>query len=715
MTAFLLPVDVLSLICAFLSSPQEILHCISHLNRSITEQLKPACFSQQHLAVSEYCELVALVDTLSSPRNHCGPASYPNTAARIGAVHSLAIVFHTADQDSSLYDEVLERLFVLMNPQPASSSAFSSAAHTSAALFTTLSHLCIRCHPRPPLQLTRQSLFRLLSSPSTPLISLTSLDVELDDISADPTLTSLYSLQHLRHVRFAGSSFPSYPPALLRVLSALWSLPHLELLDLHDLDLHGLPADAVLAAFVQHPLPASSTVRYLKLPQFNLDNGEINRVAALSDQLVGVLTRTAVQLESFTGGLMLSADSLSALMSLPSLRVLDVKASEVGLLHLGEVLEAMLATDAPHPPFVTVIFPIVDWDGHSEETLETVTALLPRFLSRLTELRHLSLPQMLMDDEHYIQSSTESLQQLQSLELVGGMSIPLLELHAPLTWPCMLQITLHDIEVRDECLAVLLAASPQLLCLRLQACLLESWGVVRLAAVHCPQLRQLSVSDFVNPNHIRARPVAQPPVHLPLPTVFLPHLAVLSLCQRPDEDSEPLLFSDLRPLIHPNNRCLHSVELIGSALTAANILSLSVLPCLSRLAVSDESARVLLPEVEAAGTAARSHHFTALRRHSTSERHAAHLRSVLAPPAGLEQLAWLDVWDAAATARRFSERAEEGSAYNLLNVAGVDALVVRPVFFQALQAEVSHSSHGGTQVGILQEVDDSEWNAVGFD
>ena len=41
MTLSLLSLDALSLICDFLSSPQEVLLCLSHVSHSIAHQLQP--------------------------------------------------------------------------------------------------------------------------------------------------------------------------------------------------------------------------------------------------------------------------------------------------------------------------------------------------------------------------------------------------------------------------------------------------------------------------------------------------------------------------------------------------------------------------------------------------------------------------------------------------------------------------------------------------
>ena len=301
------------------------------------------------------------------------------------------------------------------------------------------------------------------------------------------------------------------------------------------------------------------------------------------------------------------------------------------------------------------------------------------------------------------------------------------KLSAPIAWPHMLDVTLHSMKIHDESLAVLLAASPQLLRLILDDCELDSWNVMRMAALYCHQLRQLLVSGHVDEE---AQPAVASPVASPLPPVFLPHLAVLSLCQyqsNTDSAGDCFLFSDLQPLIHTNNRSLHSIALSGSALTAAAILSLSVLPVLSHLAVSHRNVRVWLTPVVAAMREARCHRWTlaevvAALRDARSHlwtsysqqpsfdtgRYLSKTRAQPVRSASVDKVALLDVWEAEVAARRLSERVDEGSKHNLLGVEGIDSLVVRPVFFQALQAAVQRSPHGGTRVGLLQYIEPSD-------
>ena len=375
------------------------------------------------------------------------------------------------------------------------------------------------------------------------------------------------------------------------------------------------------------------------------------------------------------------------------------------------------------PSLIALLCPILEFDGDDmQQLMDRFAAVLPPFLARHTQLRHLSIRLMASSaNAGYFQSSIQPLQQLQSLELLGGLFAPTLELHAPLSCPHLLEVTLESLDVPDESLSVLLSASPQLALLRIRSCDLESWNAVQIAARHCPQLRHLAVSGFVAENHNRGGPAhAQPghphPYHNP-PVAFLPRLELLSLCQRAGDDGAVMAgsfsFVDLHPLVQPSNHSLRSVELIGADLTSADINSLSVLPSLSYLALQDEETRVTLPEVQTAVQQIRSYQPSTLQRQAAFERAESRLRSVLVRSACSERIAALDVWDAEAVARRVTQRGfEEHSLYNLLCVDGLDPSTARPLLFQALQAEIARSPHGGTRAGRLQTMDmDQPWRA----
>ena len=162
--------------------------------------------------------------------------------------------------------------------------------------------------------------------------------------------------------------------------------------------------------------------------------------------------------------------------------------------------------------------------------------------------------------------------------------------------------------------------------------------------------------------------------------------------------------ADLLPLIQHSNRCLQRVELVGSALTAADISSLRVLPHLRRLSVSYEAAKISLPAVRAAGRSLRRHRPSAWQRREHEQRRRA------AQPAGLqrgccdERIAALSVWDEQAVRRRLSESKGEQSEHNLLHVEGLDVSAVRRLFFQALQEEMDRHPASVSYVGHLSVV-----------
>ena len=693
MTAFLLPVDVVSLVCDFLSSPQEILIYLSHLSRSTAVNIKPACFSKRSLVLASYPQLIAFVNSLSSRASRSETASLPSIAARIGAVRCFGIVCERGVLTNNACDDVLAELFDLIGP-PVSIDP-SPSPSSASCLFSSLSHLSIRCVFNPPLRHTRQSLCRLLSSASTPLTSLTSLDVELDDSSFDSTPISFNGLQKLRYVRLGGSFCNRI--ALPSVLSALWSLPVLETLDLYDLRCYLAKAAPVRKALLRHPPPASSSIRHWRLPSvhYPISAAQVARVRVLNDRLVAAVTRSAL-LESLTADLQFGAAGLSALLSMPSLRMLDFSDARFELVDVCQALEALTTTCDPHLSLTALLLLTLGVIDQRPELVVRFALLLPTFLARHTELRHLRLELVTRDS---FQRSVQSLQQLQSLHLIGekremySSFLPTLELSAPLSMPHLLEVTLESIKMSDDSLELLLATLPLLLRLRMRECVLRSWRVVRMAAHHCPQLRQLLVSGFVHGKGYGRQAAVTTPALLPQPAAFLPHLASLSLCQRHHLRGvgSPFLFPDLQPLIHPNNRSLHSISLIGTGLTSHDILSLSVLPCLSHLAISYETARVVHPQVEAAVSVVRN---TALRRQSVNN-HTHSLASLRT------RVAELDVWDAEVAARRLSERDEEDSKHNLLYADGLDPFAVRVAFFHALQAEMSCNLARRGRPGLL--------------
>ena len=148
MSALLSSLDILSVICGFLSTPQEILCCLSHLNRPIAQQVRPVCFSSQALLIPNHRVLLALLDRR---RRRVVPTAFADTLACLGAVHSLAIRCEPRSADESKACEGALVKWCDLTSQSANS--------TSSFLFASLSSLSIRCLPHPPLRLTRRSLF----------------------------------------------------------------------------------------------------------------------------------------------------------------------------------------------------------------------------------------------------------------------------------------------------------------------------------------------------------------------------------------------------------------------------------------------------------------------------------------------------------------------------------------------------------------------------
>ena len=724
MSALLSSLDILSVICGFLSTPQEILCCLSHLNRPIAQQVRPVCFSSQALLIPNHRVLLALLDRR---RRRVVPTAFADTLACLGAVHSLAIRCEPRSADESKACEGALVKWCDLTSQSANS--------TSSFLFASLSSLSIRCLPHPPLRLTRRSLFRLLSSQPASFASLTSLDVELNDSSSDKADVSLHSLRSLQHVRLAGSF--CHVSALGSVLRAVSSLPCLITVDLATLTVDGDgPPAAMLTAFVNNPPPLPSPIRHLLLPSFDVTKDNIAQLRPQADRLARALTiggsaisssasatstsstQAVDGLHMLTSNLPFAVAGLTALMSVPSIRVLDLSRARIETSHVCQALEALadgFLDSQPH--LVALLFPIMEFDEDMQELMDRFALALPNFLSGQTGLRHLSTRLMSSSaGGGYFQDCCQSLQQLQSLELIGGLFTAVLELHSPLSLPHLLDVTLESIEVQDEYLGVLLSVSPQLLRLRLNYCELESWCAVRMAALHCPSLLHLEVSGFVDESTVRGNSArslsaaSRPPTVLDEPRSFLPCLVLLSLCQRPQDGllGGTFLFSDLHPLLQSTNRCLQSVRLVGSSLTAADVYSLSVLPSLSFISLSHDEARVTIPEVQSALHTMR----VTSQGWESSMRQSNTIRSPYQPWRYGERIAALDVWDGEAFAQRLRERSEEISSSNLLHVEGRDVSAVRPLFFELLQAEMAHSPFAAMRRGRPRLLDlDQPWRS----
>jgi hypothetical protein len=718
-----LSIDVLSLICDFLSTPQEILVCLSHLNHSIADQLKPICFRSKDLCIPDLATLRTLLEV---------NASSTHSLARIGAVKSLTVMCDPSNstaEERKVCDEALVKMFQLRSP----SAPFPSF------LFSSLTSVSITCRANSPLRLTRHSLFQLLSSKSASFTSLTSLHLDFNDSGAKgltKTAVSLEGLRGLRQIRIEGSfcHFIAVPS----VLRTLWSLPHLLSLDVSAMRCSGEDQeDAVLKAFCKTPPPPSSSLLHLLLPSLSYSSVAISEV----DQLAEALTRSgrssgpsnkasltsssssstespstdaplsstlpAGGLEMLTCALPFSVRGLRSLLTLPSLRTLDLSRARIETSHICSALEALSAFQGPRPTLVALLFPIMELDGDLQLLMDRFAVLLPPFLSRQTELRHLSV-RLMVSQHPQLQSSIEPLQHLQSLEIIGGFFSPVLELKSPLWLPQLLEVKLQSIEVLDEELGVLLSASPQLLHLRLCYCELQSWSAVQIAAAHCPQLMVLEVSGFVSADPRPRRRGHIPPVPVrPRPrssssTAFLPHLISISLHQVPEDEDQgaSFRFSDLLPLIYSNNRCLQSVEVVGSALTAVDICSLKVLPSLRRLCLSYEETRVILPEVKEAVRTLRRYRPTAAQRRDDELRNRQRRRPHRLGGCN-ERISALAEWDREAVVRRLNESVECELSTNLLSVSGLDVSCARVVFFEALQKEVDQSSFSRPRFGRL--------------
>ena len=711
--------DLLELICDYLSTPQEILLCLSHLNRSVAQELTADCFHTRSLVIPHYTQLGALLNRLTRRRERSSSArsAQHSSRARLGAVDSLVLALPpSSTEESKTRDGALVKLFELR-----------SVSSPSLFLFSSLSHLSIRCHTPSPLRLTRQALFRLLSSASGSLTSLTSLEAGFNDSSADRTPVSLTGLTSLRQVRLAGSF--CHVSALGGVLNSLWSLPHLESLDLSQLTVSGAETEhATMAALLHHPPPPSSAIRHLWLPLFNLNTADHALTPQMNEWVDALAT---CRLQMLAAKLPLSVRCMTTLLSLPSLRILDLASCWMSTSHMCQLLEPLSNVRDSQPSLINLRLPILYLDSTTDAqgVMDRYAALLPQFVARHKELRHFGASSMPASDADYLQVSIQPLQQLQTIRITGIGALAanaelnlqltsILELHSPLSCPNMLRIELDYMHLEDEWMSVLLAASPQLLWLVIRNCALDSWNLFCMAALHCPQLRHCEVSGHVAESHSRRRPAVTAPTarpHISPPLVFLPHLAYLSVCEQLMNGMAgvPFSFANLQPLIHPDNRSLLSAELIGSALTAAFIHSLSVLPSLLRLAVSNEEVRVTLPEVQWAlqdidsrrPTARQKRDFASLQRQifrDESQRSRSRCN---------RHRALFDALDTGQVADGLVRDCHHRAVYctsNLLYVDGIDVAANRPVFFQALQAQIGRSSHAGTRTGRLQAQDEED-------
>ena len=441
MSLSLLSPAALSLICEFLSSPQEILICLSRLSRSISRALEPACFQSQGLSIASPTELLTFLQFNPRPDSPSPTFSSPSCLARVGAVHSLAIVCDpNADVKIQPYDSAFRRFFELK----------ATSSPSPSFLFSSLTSLSICCHPYPSLRVARRSLFRLLESQSTSFASLTSLDVDVEDDGPYRGEVHLEGLRELRQVRLGGSLCPV--SCLGSALRAMWSLPRLQSLDLSALSCSDEGSKSarhvdVVKVFVSNPPPPSSVLRHLFLPIFPILTSNITRLRSKANRLARALTHsrrasddrgafpsfdssesslgaaasstlTLSGLETLTSHLPFSVPGLALLLSLPSLRVLDLTRARIEMSHLCQVMEALSTFRGPQPSLIALLFPIlefVEFDGDVDELMDRFGVLLPPFLSRHAQLRHLSLPLVMEGDGVDVQTSMQPLQQLQSL------------------------------------------------------------------------------------------------------------------------------------------------------------------------------------------------------------------------------------------------------------------------------------------------------------